>query len=194
MPLSPLQQELARRLAGRPPSEVQDAEIQEAAVAVLVGSDPDALLIIRRAERAGDPWSGHMGLPGGRRSRGDPDLITTAIRETREEVGLRLNSDAFLGQLDDVAPRTRTRPPVFARPFVFAVNGHPDPVPNPEVAAAWWIPLTALQEPANYRTITLDIGGVSRGFPAYHPPQGTIWGMTERVITGLFEVLRSSAG
>ena len=35
------------------------------------------LLFIRRSEREGDPWSGHVAFPGGRRSADDPDLPAT---------------------------------------------------------------------------------------------------------------------
>lgn len=188
MSLSPLHRLIQSRLAGRPPSIIQDPEIHEAAVALVLGDQPDAMLIIRRAEREGDPWSGHMGLPGGRRASTDPDLLATAIRETREEVGLVLDPGQLLGQLDDVAPRTRTRPPIFARPFVFAVPGTPVLILNTEVSGAFWFPLDRLLDPANYRSVDLEIGGVSRRFPAYHTGEGTIWGMTERVITSLSQI------
>jgi 8-oxo-dGTP pyrophosphatase MutT (NUDIX family) len=190
--LSPLQQLIQRRLASRQPAIVQDADATEAAVALVLGDAPDAMLIIRRAEREGDPWSGHMGLPGGRREAGDLDLLATAIRETEEEVGLALHHTQLLGQLDDVAPRTRTRPPIFARPFVFAVTGTPSPNPNREVFGAYWVPLSRLTNPANYRSVTLDIAGVTREFPAYFPGEGTIWGMTERVITSLLKTIEYS--
>ena len=54
----------------------QEAEFEpragRAAVAIMVreGSDATEMLMIRRATREGDPWSGHMGFPGGRR---DPE-------------------------------------------------------------------------------------------------------------------------
>ena len=32
------------------------------------------LLMIKRAEHAGDPWSGHIACPGGRAEPGDKDL------------------------------------------------------------------------------------------------------------------------
>lgn len=187
--LSPLHRLIQSRLAGRPPSIIRDPEINQAAVAVVLGDHPDAMLIIRRAEREGDPWSGHMGLPGGRRASTDPDLLTTAMRETREEVGLVLDPAHLLGQLDDVAPRTRTRPPIFARPFVFAVPGNPVLIPNSEVSGAFWIPFARLLDPASYRSVDLEIAGVTRTFPAYQPAEGTIWGMTERVITSLQELM-----
>lgn len=189
MSLSPLQRLVQSRLTSRAPSIITDPESNQAAVAVVLGEQPDAMLIIRRAERDGDPWSGHMGLPGGRRARADTDLLATAIRETREEVGLVLDSHQLLGQLDDVAPRTRTRAQIFARPFVFAVAGNPAPVLNTEVSGAFWVPLSKLQDPANYREVDLEVGGVPRTFLAYHPGEGTIWGMTERVITSVLHIL-----
>lgn len=162
-------------------------------MALVVGSDPDSILIIRRAERTGDPWSGHMGLPGGRRDPADENLLATAIRETREEVGLVLTPHDLLGSLDDVAPRSRSQIPVFARPFVFAVAGQPQPDPNEEVSAARWVPIRELSEPSNLRDFTLEIGGISRTFPAYHLGEGTIWGMTERMLTSLFTIISTQS-
>ena len=43
------------------------------------------LLFIRRAHRAGDPWSGHMAFPGGRLQPEDPTPRAAAERETLEE-------------------------------------------------------------------------------------------------------------
>lgn len=189
MPLSPLHQLLALRLHGRKPVTVDDPAIREASVALIVGSDPDSILVIKRAERSGDPWSGHMGLPGGRRAVEDEHLLATAIRETWEEVGIQLSPRHLLGSLDDVAPRTRTLAPVFARPFVFGVEGQPILTPNAEVSAARWVPISILSDPTILRDFTLDIGGTSRTFPAYHLEEGTVWGMTERMLTSLFELI-----
>jgi 8-oxo-dGTP pyrophosphatase MutT (NUDIX family) len=189
--LSPLQQLLAIRLHGRAPVTVADPAVSEASVALIVGSDPDSILIIRRAERSGDPWSGHMGLPGGRRDARDEHLLATAIRETQEEVGLILQASDLLGALDDVAPRSRSPAPVFARPFVFGVPGQPTLRPNSEVSAARWVPFEVLTDPAILRDFTLEIAGASRTFPAYHIEEGTIWGMTERMLTSLFGLVQA---
>lgn len=53
--------------------------------------DPE-VLFIKRAGRAGDRWSGHTALPGGKRDPQDADDVAAAIRETREEVGLDLTA------------------------------------------------------------------------------------------------------
>ncbi len=161
-----------------------------AAVAVILAPDPDSVLLIRRAERAGDPWSGHTALPGGRRDPGESDLVTTAVRETTEEVGLELRPEDLLGSLDDVVPRTPLLPPIAVRPYVFALERRPQLTLNPEVAAARWVPLDLLLNPDTYHSVRLEISGESRDFPAFRLDDSVVWGMTERILSGLLEHLR----
>ena len=156
-----------------------------AAVAVVLAPEPDALLLIRRAERVGDPWSGHMALPGGRQDPADPDLFSTAVRETVEEVGLALGRAQLFGSLDDVVPRTPVLPPIAVRPFVFGLAHRPLLSLNPEVAAARWVPLDLLLHPETYNSVELEVRGENRVFPAYRVDDSIVWGMTERIVTHL---------
>jgi 8-oxo-dGTP pyrophosphatase MutT (NUDIX family) len=191
-PLSPRLARLRERLAGhRPVTDDGDASLIWAAVAVILVPSPDAVLLIRRAERAGDPWSGHMALPGGRREPGDLDLVETAVRETFEEVGLELARSDLLGSLDDVVPRTPVLPPIAVRPYVFGVPHRLALIPNPEVAAARWVHLDHLLHPETYHSARLEIRGEPRDFPAYRVDESIVWGMTERILTGLLAQLRS---
>jgi 8-oxo-dGTP pyrophosphatase MutT (NUDIX family) len=163
-----------------------------AAVAVILAPDPDSILLIRRAEREGDPWSGHMALPGGRQDPTEPNLVTTAIRETAEEVGLALAIKHLIGSLDDVVPRTPSLPPIAVRPYVFALDHRPGLRLNPEVASARWVPLDLLLHPDTYHSVQLEIRGESREFPAYRLDDSVVWGMTERILSSLFEHLRKA--
>ena len=177
-------------LAAHSPVEADDPGRRWAAVAAILVSDPDSILLIRRAERAGDPWSGHMALPGGGQARDDPDLIATAIRETAEEVGIRLERSALAGQLDDIAPTTVQLPRIAVRPYVFHVPERPATTLSDEVAAAAWIELETLLHPETYRQVPVQIHGGTRVVPAYQFGESVVWGMTERILTLLFAAVR----
>src|SRR5690606_30206562 len=72
-----------------------------AAVSAIFTADLE-LLLLRRAEHPRDPWSGHLGFPGGRVEPGEGPL-EAAVRETFEEVGVELAAEHLLGRLDDLA-------------------------------------------------------------------------------------------
>ena len=177
---------LRRILSDRPgveQGELGDA-VRWAAVAILLREHAGAidLLLIKRAERDGDPWSGHVALPGGRRDPADGSLEDTAVREVWEEVGVDVRRDGrVLGTLDDLAPRTPVLPPIAVRPFVAAVADVPL-APNPEVAAAAWVPLDALRAPEATRESTVLVRGERRTVPTFVVPGYLVWGMTERIL------------
>ncbi len=147
------------------------------------------LLLIKRAERAGDPWSGHMALPGGRSEPGDADAAATAVRETREEVGIDLDRVGTpLGSLDELAPRSGA-PRILVSPFVFAVPGDTEAAPNEEVEAAVWIPLGELAHPdAAAEHLLETVTGDPRSFPAIGARGYVIWGLTHRILADFMEV------
>jgi 8-oxo-dGTP pyrophosphatase MutT (NUDIX family) len=160
-----------------------DPSLVWAAVAIIVTPEPDSILLIRRADRSGDPWSGHMALPGGRREPGDHDLAATAIREVMEEVGIQLKPENLAGRLEDVVPRTPRLPPIAVRPFVFVLAERPPLQLNPEVAQASWVALDHLLRPDTRHPVQLEVGGQSRQVPAYQLDNAVVWGMTERILT-----------
>lgn len=176
---------LAKRLVTYAPRTADDPGLLWAAVAVVLVPAPDAILLIRRSDRAGDPWSGHMALPGGRRGSGDATLLDTAIRESAEEVGLRLGPQDCIGTLDDVAPRTPMLPPIAVRPYVFVIPARPLLVPNGEVASVHWASIDSLLQPETYRAVEVDIRGQSHRVDAFRVDDAIVWGMTERILTSL---------
>lgn len=182
------------KLAQRTPRIVTASEAaeQRAAVAAILREErhgPEVLLI-RRAERPGDPWSGHMAFPGGRASQSDPDLLSTAIRETREEVGLDLVGSEVLGQLDDLPAVARAkRTGLVITPFVFALDEAPQLALNHEVTEAVWAPLEPLASGASATTFSYEIEGRTLSVPGLRVGPHIVWGLTYRMLQMLFDAL-----
>jgi len=170
-----------------------DGAPRRAAVAIILRRTADdvvELLLIKRSEREGDPWSGHVALPGGRRDPSDATLQDTAIRETREETGIDLARDGIvLGMLDELRPRTPTLPPIIVTPFVAIVR--PDVVieTSDEVASAFWVALVALEDPSLAVESEVSARGAMWRVPSYVLGGHIVWGMTERILRNLQAVL-----
>jgi 8-oxo-dGTP pyrophosphatase MutT (NUDIX family) len=167
------------------------ADYTEAAVALIVhpvpGGSPE-LLFIERAVREGDPWSGQMAFPGGRRDRGDPTLQHTASRETHEEVGVRLGDP--IGRLDDFEGSRAARPArLVVAPFVYELAERPEILANREVQSTVWVPMTHLVDPSSAVHYRFERPEYSGTFPAVEYQGYTIWGLTYRILEGFFELL-----
>lgn len=184
----PLIARLDRALAGRAPQRAErDEPFKEAAVALILrprGDDDADLLFIRRAVRAGDPWSGQIGLPGGRLDPVDASLEETALRETFEEVGIDLRAHGrVLGALDEIRPRTLVLPPIIVRPYVVVVERAPEFVLSEEVAEARWVRLRELFVPGARVSTMVSVRDLRIQVDAYQHGDFTIWGMTERILS-----------
>lgn len=182
----PIVARLVERLRLRSPRSIDvGAGGRRAAVALVLRArtfEAVELLMIKRATYAGDPWSGHFALPGGRQEPGET-IEQTAVRETREETGLDLSrSDSILGRLDDVQPRTVALPRLVITPFVGVVAGDGSLTLSDEVADAFWIPVDALRAPDATREVVLELTGGPRRVPTFQHDGRTIWGLTERIV------------
>ncbi|HEY8943910.1 MAG TPA: CoA pyrophosphatase [Polyangiaceae bacterium] len=183
-----LDRELVQRALAEPPPEQGGRCERCAAVSVLLsqGAQGVELLLIRRSVRTSDPWSGHMALPGGHWEAHDASLLETAIRETREEIGLDLSRDAeLLGTLDDVTPASPAR--ILVRPFVFALDSVPALSSSPEVDQIVWADLAELASGSSVTEHELLRAGQRLRFPGFRVGDHVVWGLTYRVLTGLLE-------
>lgn len=164
---------------------------REAAVALLVRPRATLeLLLIRRAELLGDPWSGHVALPGGRRADDDRDLLATACREAEEEVGIALHRvGTFVGALDEITPSTPLLPPIVIAPFVVAVPPGTRAEPDPrEVQGAIWVPADALRETSALAEVRIDLPDGPGEFPSLVYGDYVIWGLTYRILRQFLEL------
>ncbi len=170
-----------RSLRDRAPTE----EPARAAVATILrrGRESPEVLLIERAKREGDPWSGHIAFPGGRRSPEDPALLNTAVRETREEVGLALPPASFLTRLEDVAARSNG---YRVAQFVFALDDDGGALTaSDEVARVLWTPMSVLVAPENAATYHFEREGQTFELPSVRLGSHVLWGMTYRMVQTL---------
>lgn len=195
--MDPTWDDVRAALAAREPAQVQDPPPSRAAVALILREGPRGIevLFIRRAEHPQDPWSGQMAFPGGRAEPGDADLRATAIRETREEIGVDLGAAAEpLGGLDEVRAMARMRPMnLTITPFVFRLRETFDPVLSDEVRSVHWLPLGELLGTARRSTLDYAHQGESMQFPCLRVDELVIWGLTYRMFMSFQERFGRSA-
>jgi len=157
----------------------------EAAVAIVqAGHAPGAVLLIRRAERAGDSWSGHWSLPGGRRDPEDPDALHTALRELAEECGIRLTPDHLQAPLPPTLARRQTPPYLLVAPFLFRVDAEPATTLDPrEAAHSIWMPVSDMLDPRRHALRPVPGRPSSMLFPSIELDGPPLWGFTYRLLT-----------
>lgn len=179
-------------LRRRAAATVADEEARRAAVAVVLTDEAvPCFLLVRRREREGDPWSGHVAFPGGFSSDRDASPEATAARETEEETGLQLaRVGELLGRLDDVAPRSVLLPRIAVTPVVFAVASRFAVAPGPEVSEAAWLPADRLFDPASRAVIAIALPSGRREFDSISVAGFTIWGLTERILAQIPPLLQ----
>ena len=186
--------ELGAALAARVPRRVTDVARRAAVALVFREGPPGAgleLLFIRRAEHEGDPWSGHMGFPGGRAEPGDASDDATAVRETLEETAIDLGQDGErLGALDDVRAMARGRPvDLVIAPRAYRLRRRLDGTPSHEVVSLHWLPFDLLLEPGTQSRFAYVHEGTTLELPCLRVGELVIWGLTFRMFQSLAAAL-----
>jgi 8-oxo-dGTP pyrophosphatase MutT (NUDIX family) len=139
------------------------------------------LLLIKRGEREGDPWSGQVAFPGGRSEPGDKNLFDTAVRETEEEMSVDLRREStYLGSFGPFKAHTKN---IYVTACVFLLKNSVSPQTHGEIFSYQWVPMTEFQKEGNKSTLVLERKGQKMEFPSFTYKGYVIWGLTHRILT-----------
>jgi len=160
-----------------------------------------AAVLLLLYEKAGEPYvvltrrtedvehhKGETSFPGGAFDANDGDMLTTALRETEEEIGVRPEDVEVLGQLDDIVTITG----FLVSPFVAVLrtSSYPFVVNAQEVAELVEVPLRHLMDERNLERGSRHYGDRWLPFLSYHYGDHRIWGATARIFKGFFDHLK----
>ena len=172
-------------VARHAPVDVEDAKRRAAVIAPVVErAGAHHVLFTKRADHLGE-HPGQMSFPGGGREPSDESCRATALREAREEIGLRAEEVDVVGRLDDI----RTTSEYAVRPFVGTVPDREYEPDHREVAEIAVLPAADLTDPANYESERRDhphYGDVRLHF--FRVGGYTVWGATGRMLVQLLEL------
>ena len=161
---------------------------RQAAVMVLLTDEVEPQLVYTLRAKHLNQHAGEVCFPGGKWEPQDSSLLTTALRETHEEIGLSPNMIDVLGAL----PARPTKSGAMVQPFVgkisadcrFDLNLH-------ELETLFTVPLDAFRQGLQIRTDVFERHGKRFRIPAYVYQNYEIWGFTAGITSELLNLLQS---
>ena len=149
----------------------------------------EAGLCVLLTQRSADlkHHAGQVSFPGGRMEESDADIEVTALRETREEIGIPEERVSIIGYLETMPTVTGYA----VTPIVGFVDGSvPLEIDTTEVEYAFEIPLSFLMEPSNHRMVTREWQGLSFPMVEFHYEGQRIWGATAQMLLRFINMIK----
>ena len=165
---------------------VKTENLIEAAVLIPIVERNDGLkVILTKRSNNLKQHPGQVSFPGGKSEKTDKSLVATALRETREEIGINNKNVEILGQLSQHVTITGFK----ITPFIGKIRtGFSTKIQTSEVSEIFEVPLSYLSNPKNFRVESVKWKGKKRFF--YSIPYGPyyIWGATARILKNLADL------
>ena len=141
----------------------------------------DTGLSVLLTQRSADlkQHAGQVSFPGGRMEDDDADIEVTALRETREEIGIAEDNVAIIGYLETMPTVTGYA----VTPVVGLVDGLVDlTIDRTEVEYTFEVPLSFFLDSANHRLVDREWQGLSFSMVEFHFEGQRIWGATAQML------------
>ena len=186
--------QIINKLKAHQAKKLPPSTTKQAAVALLLPESENGpeVLFIRRADYAGDPWSGDIAFPGGGMEAEDAGPRQAAEREVREEIGLQLEAQQYLGQLDDLAGAYL---PVTVYCFVYLLAEKPQLHLSDELVDSFWVPLAELLSPQRRKQASFSYRDTKRSHPIIDLDgycERFLWGISYRLLDNLLSLPASA--
>jgi 8-oxo-dGTP pyrophosphatase MutT (NUDIX family) len=174
-------------LVHRHKQEVGDPTLRPAAVCLLLyPKDGEYCILLNKRSEHVEHHKGEISLPGGARDKEDKDSLDTALRETEEEMGIRRSDVTVLGELDEVATRSRFKMQVYVGTIPYPYDFTPSDM---EIAEVLEVPINALMDPSNLRVETRWEDGLTVSTNSYAYDGHLVYGATARVLQDFLGLL-----
>ena len=132
------------------------------------------LIFTRRASHM-STHSGEVAFPGGKKDATDPDLMWTALRESKEEIDLDPQLVRVIGRCGSIVSRFGLE----VTPFVGVISQTPELNANTdELDRIFSIPLEFLLNPDNLQTDLWQMNHHTYQMPSFQFGEYHIWGLT----------------
>ena len=166
------------------PKILNDGKNKLASVLIIIYGDKPEILMTKKPITL-TQHGGEISFPGGKMSELDNDLLDTALRETKEETGLKISRDDVVGQLKQVITLNSGFTIV---PFICILDGIGQLVPNSEVESFLHIPLLAFLD-----TLENDLDPKHNSIQemyTYTFEKNLIWGAAARMLKQITDILK----
>jgi 8-oxo-dGTP pyrophosphatase MutT (NUDIX family) len=165
----------------------RDESVVAAVLMPLFIMDGEAHVLLTKRSQEVEHHRGEISFPGGKLDETDPDLLSCALRETHEEVGIDPSAVSVIGELDEfhtVATGFLVAPFVGMIPYPYEIKTN-----RREIDEVFGVPLEVFFDPSRKTTEMWNFRGTSLEIVAYKWKEHTIWGATARIMNHFIDLL-----